>query len=285
MAVEVSRGSIIQAVKTWKNVGDTGGARDVMVAYGVGTTLESFVSEFGTYVGSQHCNPGSEAVAYLNLLVPAGAALGLRNALVGVGSYDPGNDTGDFDVHEIVPDAIEVVEPAPTKVSITVNNKNVPEAWAFTTQLYAGWNMPAYKGETTTVEKAIESIASYVRGFGYYVGDVWHEYAPTDTIAQGTAVWIDVSQHCVWGMPPLATMPYWVGLTNISIGSCPFTPIGQDFFWTVYPNELVAFIGYDGSYTFVDFPNAGQFIGWGNFIDGNTYTWNFDTGVLEGTFA
>ena len=288
MAVDVSRGSIIRATKTWKNVGDVGGARDVLVGYGTGATPETFVIEFSSYVSQQHCPAGGQVVAYPSVLVPTGAGLGLRNAIAGIGSISPPHGIAVFDDVEIVADAINIVAPPLTKVTITIDNKNVPDAWTYTMPLYlgtTGWNIVTYKGETTTVQNAIDSIASYFVSMGRYVGEVYVEYAMTDTIVQDTPVWIKVTQDCTWGMPPLTSAVYWGGLSDRSIGSSPFTPIGTDFAWALYPDENVAFMCYNAAKVIVDTPNAGQFLGWGNFINGNTYTWDWTAGSLGGVFA
>jgi hypothetical protein len=107
----------------------------------------------------------------------------------------------------------------------------------------------------------------------------------TDTIQPGQAVWINVSMDCVWGVGQRITAPYWAGLSSISIVSCPFTPISQDFSWYLYDDESVGFMCFDSDYHMIQTPRAGQMYAWGRFKNGETYTWNFETGVLEGIFA
>lgn len=82
--------------------------------------------------------------------------------------------------------------------------------------------------------------------------------------------------------PPNAA--YWCGLTDRTILSGPFTPITQKFEWTIFEDELTVFMCFDAGYSLIDTPNSSQFLGWGPFIDGKFYTWDFATGQLEGPF-
>lgn len=174
---------------------------------------------------------------------------------------------------------------AEAKVTVTITNRNAPLTWKYSHDLFAGWNFVTYQGETTTVRNAVESIQAPLLNIGYYIGTVYYEYSMDDTVEQGRAVAVNVSQACRWGMPPKVEPPYWVGLTDRSIPNCPFTPINQDFNWAIYANELAAFMCYDATYNLIDTPNSGQFRNWGIFIEGEIYTWNWATGQLEGVFG
>lgn len=279
---QVPQGGIIRAHKRWRNVGASG-TRDIYALYGTGLTLETFLMEFGAVAVDQYCAAGAEVTTPVDCTVPVGASPGLRNALVGVAEYV--YPTIIFDDYEIVPNAIEVVAAAPAMVTITITNKNAPTTWKYSYDLLADWNFVAYQGETTTVRNAVESIQAYLLEIGHYIGETYYEYGMDDIVEQGSAVVVNVSQACTWGMPPKIEAPYWVGLTNRSIGWCPFTPMSQDFNWTIYADELAAFFCYDATYHLIDTPNSGLFLGWGIFIDGRTYTWDFATGVLEGDFG
>ena len=113
--VDVAPGAIIRANKTWKNVG-AGGTRDIMAAYGTGETLETFVMEFGGIV-SANCAAGGQVTTPVDCQVPAAAALGLRNALIGVGQYDGTTQIMTLDDYDITVDAINVTgaPPPPTE--------------------------------------------------------------------------------------------------------------------------------------------------------------------------
>lgn len=279
---QVAQGGIIRANKTWRNTG-AAGTRDIYVFYGKGETWETFAPEFGAVATGVFANMGEEVTTPVDCQVPVDASLGLKDALVGVGSYV--YPTIVLDDYEIVPDAIEVISAGPVLVTITITNKNAPTTWKYSHDLFAGWNLPVYQGETTTVRNAVESIQPYLLEIGHYIGEIYYEYSMDDTIEQNSVCWVNVSQNCTWGMPPKVEAPYWTGLTNRSIGSCPFTPINQDFLWTIYADELAAFACYDDTQHRIDTPNSGLFLDWGTFLHGRTYTWNFATGVLEGDFG
>lgn len=172
----------------------------------------------------------------------------------------------------------------PERVTVTITNKNAPITWKYSHDLFAGWNFATYQGETTTVRNAVESIQASLLNIGYYIGTIYYEYSMDDIVEQGSAVAVNVSQAVTWGMPPKVEAPYWTGLAESS-GHCPFTPINQDFSWTIYANELTAFACYDATQHRIDTPNSGLFLGWGIFREGETYTWNFETGQLEGNFG
>ncbi|MBA7624018.1 hypothetical protein ES703_31422 [subsurface metagenome] len=103
---------IIRSNKTWRNTGGAG-SRDITAAYGTGTTLETFVMEFGTIRLGRYCAAGAQVITPVDCLVPEDAIPGLKNALVGVGKYDPGTGVITLDDYDIVPDAIEVMPGLP----------------------------------------------------------------------------------------------------------------------------------------------------------------------------
>jgi len=111
--VDVAPGGTIRANKTWRNV-EAAGSRDIYVAYGTGTTLETFVMEFGAVATGQHCAAGVQVTTPVDCQVPA-AALGLKNALVGVGKYNPTAQIMALDDYDITVDAINVITPPPTE--------------------------------------------------------------------------------------------------------------------------------------------------------------------------
>ena len=111
--VDVAPGGTIRANKTWRNV-EAAGSRDIYTAYGTGTTLETFVMEFGAVATGQHCAAGAQVTTPVDCQVPA-AALGLKNALGGVGKYDPTAQIMSFDDYDITVDAINVITPPPTE--------------------------------------------------------------------------------------------------------------------------------------------------------------------------
>lgn len=111
--VDVAPGGTIRANKTWRNV-EAAGSRDIYAAYGTGTTLETFVMEFGAVAIGQHCAADAQVTTPVDCQVPA-AALGLKNALVGVGKYDPTAQIMTFDDCDITVDAINVITPPPTE--------------------------------------------------------------------------------------------------------------------------------------------------------------------------
>lgn len=173
----------------------------------------------------------------------------------------------------------------PERVTVTITHKNAPITWKYSHDLNAGWNFATYQGETTAVRNAVESIQASLLNIGYYIGTIYYEYGMDDIVQQGSAVAVNVSQAIRWGMPPKVEAPYWAAVTDRSVPSCPFTPINQDFTWTIYADESTAFFSYDANYHLIDTPNAGQLLFWGIFRDGETYTWNFATGQLEGVFG
>ena len=79
--VDVALGGIIRAIKLWKNVG-ADGTRDVMAAYGTGTTFDT---------------------------------LGLKSAVVGVGKWDLDTGAITLDDYDITVDAINVITPPTTE--------------------------------------------------------------------------------------------------------------------------------------------------------------------------
>jgi len=107
---QVIQGSTVRANKTWRNTGGAG-TRDIYAAYGTGTTLETFVMEFGGITTGQYCAAGAQVTTPVDCQVPEDATLGLKNALVGVGKYNPTIGSMTFDDYEIVADAIEVMPP------------------------------------------------------------------------------------------------------------------------------------------------------------------------------
>ncbi|GAJ09401.1 unnamed protein product, partial [marine sediment metagenome] len=111
------QGSTVRANKTWRNTGGAG-FRDIYAAYGTGETRETFVTEFGGITTGQHCAAGAQVTTPVDCQVPAGAPLGLRNALVGVGKYNPTIGSMTFDDYEIVPDAIEVLPGLPPQGAV-----------------------------------------------------------------------------------------------------------------------------------------------------------------------
>lgn len=114
--VDVAPGGTIRANKTWKNIGAAGN-RDICAIYGTGTTIEAFVMEFGAVVVDQYCAAGGQVATPVDCLVPAAATMGLRNALVGVGKYDPATSVITLDDYEIVVNAINVTgAPSPPTV-------------------------------------------------------------------------------------------------------------------------------------------------------------------------
>lgn len=120
--VDVAPGGTIRANKTWRNV-EAASSRDIYAAYGTGTTLETFVIEFGTIRLGRYCAAGAQVITPVDCLVPEDAIPGLKNALVGVGKYDPGTGVITLDDCDITVDAINVItvpppEPVGQQVSV-----------------------------------------------------------------------------------------------------------------------------------------------------------------------
>ena len=207
MTVQVEPGQTIKASKVWRNNG-AAGYRDVIAMYGQGTGLADFLAEIQQIVLNEYAGAGVEVTTLIYKGVPYTTEPGKRDALVGVGKYDIDSEIFTCDDYEVVPDAIEVVAPAPPPmVTITVSNKNAP----------------------------------------------------------ANAVW-------------------WAGLTSETILECPFTPIDENFVWTIYEGELCAFLCFDAHQNVIDTPNSGIFLWWGTFLHGRFYTWNFALGRLEGQY-
>ncbi|MBA7599327.1 hypothetical protein ES703_06359 [subsurface metagenome] len=112
--VDVALGGIIRAIKLWKNVG-ADGTRDVMAAYGTGTTFDTFVMEFGEVAIDQYCAAGAEVTTPVDQRVPEVVSLGLKNALVGVGKWDLDTGAITLDDYDITVDAINVITPPTTE--------------------------------------------------------------------------------------------------------------------------------------------------------------------------
>lgn len=109
--VDVAPGGTIRANKRWRNVGAAGN-RDILVAYGTGTTVATFLMEFGALAIDQFCPAAAEVVTPVDSRVPT-TATGLKNALVGVGTYDPTTSVIAFDDYDIVANAINVAGAPP----------------------------------------------------------------------------------------------------------------------------------------------------------------------------
>ena len=185
---QVAPGGIIRANKTWKNIG-AAGYRDILAIYGTGLTLEAFVMEFGAIATGQYCAAGAQVTTPVDCTVPVGASPGLRNALVGVGKYDPSTSVITLDDYDIVVDAIDVTVAPP------------PEGVA----LVAGWNNVVYMGLSQAIESAVASIMPYLVQISVYRQGVYYDYYPADPMGStltdiyyGEACWVKVTQDCFW---------------------------------------------------------------------------------------
>lgn len=118
--VAVEPGGTIRASKTWQNIGAYG-FRHVAALYGTGDTLETFVQEFGAITASAPVGTGVEITTNVDVMVSGDVGLGLKNALVGVGSWDPVTSTMYFDDYDIVVDAIEIKWLVPVGVQVSVS--------------------------------------------------------------------------------------------------------------------------------------------------------------------
>lgn len=125
---QVPQGGIIRANKVWRNTG-AAGTRDIYVFYGKGETWETFAPEFGAVATGVFANTGAQVTTPVDCQVPVDASLGLKDALVGVGSYI--YPTIVLDDYEIVPNAIEVVAAGPAMVTVTLRALNPSASAAY----------------------------------------------------------------------------------------------------------------------------------------------------------
>ena len=109
MTTRVAWGQTLRCEKTWKNIGDTGGYKDVIVAYGHGLDPAQFTCDYYNLEHDQYAGPGQQVTTIIDSGIVAGVTPGIRDALVGVGEYDETTKLFHWEVWEAVPDAIEIV--------------------------------------------------------------------------------------------------------------------------------------------------------------------------------
>ncbi len=102
--VRVLQGGTIRCHKQWRNAGNEGGHKDVMVEY-----LKQGAVEFSAMQLHEYCGADQEVTTVLDSIVPADASLGFRDVVVGVGTYDPGTGLFDLEVGEVVENAIVIM--------------------------------------------------------------------------------------------------------------------------------------------------------------------------------